>query len=48
MAKIGGLTSGSIVIEGRKYRDDVLIAVDGTVKKWRGDFLMLDSHEIKE
>lgn len=48
MAKIDELTFGSIVIEGRKYRRDVLIFVDGTVKKRRGGFLMFGSREIKE
>ena len=33
MAKIDELTFGSIVIEGKKHRRDVLILVDGTVKE---------------
>jgi len=48
VAKIDELTFGSIVIEGRKYRRDVLIFVDGTVKNRRGGFLIFGSHEIKE
>ena len=41
VAKIDELSFGSIVIEGRKYRRDVLIFADGTVKKRRGGFLGL-------
>ncbi len=33
MAKIDELAFGSIVIEGKKYRRDVLIFADGMVKK---------------
>lgn len=36
MAKIDELTFGSIVVEGKKYRRDVLIFADGTVKKRKG------------
>jgi hypothetical protein len=48
VAKINDLTFGSIVVESKKYRRDILIFTDGTVKKRRGGFLMLGSHEIKE
>jgi hypothetical protein len=48
MAKIVELTFGSIVVEGKKYRRDVLIFPDGTVKKWKGGFLMFGSHKIKK
>lgn len=48
MAKIEELTFGSIVIEGKKYRRDVLIFADGTVKKRKGGFLMFGSHKIKK
>jgi len=48
VAKIDELTFGSIVIEGKKYRRDVLIFADGTVKKRKGGFLMFGSHKIKE
>jgi hypothetical protein len=47
VVKIDELTFGSIVIEGKKYRRDVLILADGTVKKRRGGFLMYGSHKIK-
>jgi hypothetical protein len=33
VAKIDELIFGSIVVEGKKYRRDVLIFTDGTVKK---------------
>ena len=48
MAKIDELTFGSIIVEGKKYRRDVLIFDDGTVKKRKGGFLMFGSHEIKK
>ena len=48
MARIDELTFGSIVVEGKKYRRDALIFVDGTVKKRKGGFLMYGSHKIKK
>jgi hypothetical protein len=48
VAKIDGLTFGSIVVEGSKYRRDILIFADGTVKKRKGGFLMFGSHNIKK
>ena len=47
MAKIDMLSFGSIVIDGKKYRRDVLIFADGTVKQRKGGFLMFGSHKIK-
>jgi hypothetical protein len=47
VAKIDKLTFGSIIVEGKKYRRDVLIFADGTVKKRKGGFLMYGSHKIK-
>lgn len=44
MAGIDELTFGSVAIEGRKYRRDVLIVANGTVKKQRGDFSIVGSH----
>jgi hypothetical protein len=35
------------VINGKKYRKDVLIFADGTLKNRKGGFLMFGSHEIK-
>ena len=48
MAKIDELTFGSIVVEGKRYRRDVLIFTDGVVKKRKGGFLMFGSHKIKK
>jgi hypothetical protein len=48
VAKIDELTFGSIVIEGKKYRRDVLIFADGMVKRRKGGFLMFGSHKIKK
>jgi hypothetical protein len=48
VAKIDELTFGSIVVDGKKYRRDVLICPDGTVKKRKGGFLMFGSHKIKK
>jgi hypothetical protein len=48
VAKIDELILGSIVVEGKKYRRDVLIFADGTVKKRKGGFLMFGSHRIKK
>lgn len=48
MAKVDKLTFGSIVIEGKKYRRDVLIFADGVVKKRKGGFLMFGSHKIRK
>ena len=48
MAKIDELTFGSIVVEGKRYRRDVLIFADGTAKKRKGGFLMFGSHKIKK
>jgi len=48
VAKIDELTFGSIIVEGKKYRRDVLIFADGTIKKRKGGFLMFGSHKIKK
>ena len=48
MARIDKLSFGSIVIDGKKYSQDVLIFADGTVKKRRGGFLIFGSHNIKK
>lgn len=48
MAKIDELIFGSIVVEGKKYRRDILIFADGTVKKRKSGFLMFGSHKIKK
>ncbi len=48
MAKIDELIFGSIVVEGKKYRRDILLFADGTVKKRKGGFLMFGSHKVKK
>ena len=48
MAKVDKLSFGSIIINGKKFRRDVLIFSDGTVKKRKGGFLMFGSHNIKK
>lgn len=48
MAKIDELNFGSIVVEGKKYRRDILIFADGTVEKRKGGFLVFSSHKIKK
>jgi hypothetical protein len=48
VAKIAEFTFGSIIVEGKKYRRDILIFADGTVKKRKGGFLMFGSHKIKK
>jgi hypothetical protein len=48
VAKIDELIFGSIVVEGKKYRRDILLFADGTVKKRKGGFLMFGSHKIKK
>ena len=48
MAKIDKFKFGSIVIDGKKHRRDVLIFSDGTVKHRKGGFGMFGSHNIKK
>ena len=38
MAKINELTFGSIIVEGKKYRRDVLLFADGMVKKRKASY----------
>ena len=35
MAKIDELTFGSIVVEGKKYRRNIMVFADGMVKRWK-------------
>ena len=48
MAKIDDFRFGSVVIDRKKHRRDVLIFVDGTVRKRIGGFLMFGSHNIRK
>jgi len=44
--KIDSFRFGSISIDGRKYKCDVLIHADGSVEKRKGGLLMFGSHHI--
>ncbi|MDY7031454.1 MAG: MTH938/NDUFAF3 family protein [Thermodesulfobacteriota bacterium] len=48
MTKVDKLRFGSIVINGKKYRHDVTILPDGTVKRRKGGLWMFGSHSVKE
>jgi hypothetical protein len=48
VAKIDELTFGSMIVECKRYRREVLIFTDGTVKKRNGGFLMFGNHKIKK
>ena len=47
MAKIDSISFGSIVVDGKKYRRDVFLFPDGSVKQRKGGFLIFGSHNIK-
>ena len=47
MARIHGLTFGSVVVGGKKYPWDILTFADDMVRKRKGGLLMFGSHEIK-
>jgi len=47
LAKVDSISFGSIVIEGKKYRRDVLLLPDGSVKQRKGGFWIFGSHNIK-
>jgi hypothetical protein len=48
MAKIDSFSFGSIVVDGKKYRKDLIFLPDGTVKQREGGFWMFGSHDIKK
>lgn len=48
MAKIDSFSFGSIVVDGKKYRKDLIFLPDDTVKQRKGGFLMFGSHDIKK
>ncbi len=48
MAKVDSFSFGSIVVEGKKYRRDVFLLPDGTVKQTKDGFWMFGSHNIKK
>ena len=46
MVKVDSLSFGSITVGGRKYRRDVILLPDGTVKQRKGGFWIFGSHKI--
>ncbi|RLI31889.1 hypothetical protein DRO51_02985 [Candidatus Bathyarchaeota archaeon] len=48
MVRIDSLSFGSIVIDGKKYRHDVIIYPSGMVKRRKGGFLMFGGHNIRK
>jgi len=47
MVKIDGMGFGWIMVDGKKYRHDVVIFPSGKVKRRKGGFLMFGSHSFK-
>jgi hypothetical protein len=47
LAKVDSISFGSIVIDGKKYRRDVFLFPDGSVKQRKGGFWIFGSHNIK-
>jgi hypothetical protein len=47
LVKVESLSFGSIVVGGKKYRRDVILLPDGTVKQRKGGFWMFGSHSFK-
>lgn len=47
MAKIDTFKFGSIVVDGKKYRRDLLFLPDGVVKQRKGGFWIFGDHNIK-
>lgn len=48
MAKVDSISFGSIVVDGKKYRRDVFLLLDGSVKQRKGGFWIFGSHNIKK
>ena len=48
MVKVDSLSFGSITVGGRKYRRDVILLPDGTVKQRKGGFWIFGSHKINK
>ena len=47
MVKVESLSFGSIIVGGRKYRRDLILLPDGTVKQRKGGFWIFGSHSLK-
>jgi len=48
IAKIDGFSFGSIMVDGKKYRKDLILLPDGTVKGRPEGFWMFGDHNIKK
>lgn len=48
MAKIDSFSFGSITVDGKKYRRDLFLLPDGTVKQRKGGFWIFGSHNLKK
>ena len=47
LVKVESLSFGSIIVGGKKYRRDLILFPDGTVKKRKGSFWIFGSHRFK-
>jgi hypothetical protein len=48
LAKIDSFSFGSITVDGKKYRRDLFLLPDGTVKQRKGGFWIFGSHNLKK
>jgi len=48
MVKIDSFSFGSIVVDGKKYRKDLIFLPDDTVRQRKGGFWMFGDHNIKK
>jgi len=48
MAKVNSFSFGSITVDGKKYRRDLFLLPDGTVRQRKGGFWIFGSHGIKK
>ncbi len=48
MVRIESLSFGSITVGGKRYRRDIILLPDGTVKQRKGGFWMFGSHSFKK
>ena len=48
MARIDSFSFGSIVVDGKKYRRDLIFGPDGTVTVRKGGFWMFGDHTFKK
>jgi len=47
VVKVDSFSFGSITVGGKKYRRDLILLPDGTVKQRKGGFWIFGSHSIK-